>query len=250
MQAKSLFFLLVMLSFNAMSQDIKNVSLVCAEWPDYTNSDGTGVYWDIVREVYEPLGIQLTLRTVPWKRAQHMVKAKTADAYVGDYYDFVKHKIDYIYPKEHLSIEEHVSIIFKSGLKKEWDTLGIEMLSGKTVAWVRGYSYDTNFLSDISLKPLETNDYSQALKLLEHNRVDAVLDYQSNFKKSFAYNNPDYSIEPAKQGEKLFVVFSNSEKSVSLAKMFDDRIKLLREQGKISKIYAHYGLEPPLEFSN
>ena len=35
----------------------KQIHLVSEEWLDYTNADGTGVAWDVLRKVFEPAGV-------------------------------------------------------------------------------------------------------------------------------------------------------------------------------------------------
>ncbi len=46
----------------------------------YTHRDGTGAYWEVVKAVYEPLGIKVKTIVMPWKRAEVTVVNKRADA--------------------------------------------------------------------------------------------------------------------------------------------------------------------------
>jgi hypothetical protein len=62
----------------------KTIFIVTPEWDGQTNKDGTGLFFDIVRSVYEPEGIKMKFEIVPWKRAELMVisdKAALLDSY-------------------------------------------------------------------------------------------------------------------------------------------------------------------------
>ncbi len=68
------------------SNETKVIHIVCDEWAGFTNKDGTSVYWEVVKAIYEPTGIRVKTKVMPWKRANYTVLNKKADAIVGDYY--------------------------------------------------------------------------------------------------------------------------------------------------------------------
>ncbi len=55
---KLLIFSVVLFGFVLMqlcpvfADDIKTFYAVCDEWEGYTNKDGTGAYWEVVKAVY------------------------------------------------------------------------------------------------------------------------------------------------------------------------------------------------------
>ena len=53
------------------------------EWANATNKDGTGLYWDIFRAVYEPVGIKTKFIIRSYKGSVILVKKNQADAAVG-----------------------------------------------------------------------------------------------------------------------------------------------------------------------
>lgn len=59
--------------------------LVSEEWTDYTNADGSGLAWDILRRVFEPSGYKVKTRTEPYSRAVGLVQRGEADVWVGSY---------------------------------------------------------------------------------------------------------------------------------------------------------------------
>jgi polar amino acid transport system substrate-binding protein len=60
---KSVFFTVIVLLcpifFSALAGNSPTeIILASEEWANATNRDGTGLYWDIFRAVYEPVGIK------------------------------------------------------------------------------------------------------------------------------------------------------------------------------------------------
>jgi len=192
--------------------NIDSILIVCDEWKDYTNKDGTGAYWEIVKTVYEPVGIKVTTSVVPWTRVKHMVKEKKADALVGDYYYKNVNPNHYLYPKWHISVEDPVVAVFKKDKFKDWETTGIKSLAGKRVVWIRGYDFDTIFLQSTGVIKHEVTTVSQGLELIASGRDDYFFDYESSIryeaKKIGIDIDKDYEIKTAKLGSKLYVVFS------------------------------------------
>ena len=61
--------------------------LASEAWDDYTNADGSGLAWDVLREVFEPAGIKLQTRTVPYTRSVGLAQRGEVDGWVGSYRD-------------------------------------------------------------------------------------------------------------------------------------------------------------------
>ncbi len=238
--------MLIALTFSpTYAENGDSTFVVCDEWYNYTNSDGTGAYWEILKLIYEPVGIKIKTKTMPWKRVLYSVKNKIADALVGDYYQ--KNSAFYLYPNWHISVEDPVVAVFKKGIIKNWDSAGLKTLEGKKVVWIRGYDFDKTFLNGINVKKHEISTIAQGLNLIDIGRDDVFLDYKhhvQNEAKNLNINlDNDFEIKRAKCGEKLYVVFSKTEKSEELIKIFDSRMSLLAEKGRIEKIYIKWGLK-------
>ena len=52
------------------------IHVYCDDWPGFCHRDGKGVYLDVVRAIYEPLGHEVKLHMVPYKRALAVVSQK------------------------------------------------------------------------------------------------------------------------------------------------------------------------------
>ncbi len=61
------FCVLFCLAIAAIGQEpqVTTIHVVTPEWEGYTEQDGTGVYFDLVRAVYEPVGVVMTYEIVP-----------------------------------------------------------------------------------------------------------------------------------------------------------------------------------------
>ena len=52
------------------------IQVYCDDWPGFCHRDGKGVYLDVVRAIYEPLGHEVKLHMVPYKRALAVVSQR------------------------------------------------------------------------------------------------------------------------------------------------------------------------------
>lgn len=229
---------LLMVTSVSYASDNKRIKIVSQEWLGYTNSDGTGLYWEIVKAVFQPLNVPLTLEVLPWKRAKHLVRKQEASAYLGDY--FYPNADAFLYPQWHLSVEEDVIVVFARG-SLDWEEQQLSSLVNKKVAWVRGYGFEKGFLKDIPLELVEVDSAEQGMKLLKKGRVSALIDYPSSMASSELLATDAFVTEVAKKGEKLYVVFSNTESSNTLIEMFDTHMPQLIQSGELKQIYLTHG---------
>ncbi len=225
--------------------EVSSIHLVCDEWPGFTNKDGTGVYWEIIKAVYEPAGIKVITNVVPWKRAILMVYHNESDAIVGDYYSKAQSGRSYLYPNWHISVEDPIVAIFKRKTLPNWHLQGVKALDGRTLGWIRGYDYDPKGWWDVSVKHHGLSTIHSGLKMLIADRLDVLLDYASAIKDEAQKIGMDmertYELHPVKLGEKLFLKFSKTERSKTLIKIFDSRMDLMTSSHEVVRIYKKWG---------
>src|SRR5689334_2670531 len=63
------------------------IRLASEDWEDYTAADGHGLGWDVLRQVFEPAGVKLDIRTGPYLRSLGLAERGEVDACVGSYRD-------------------------------------------------------------------------------------------------------------------------------------------------------------------
>ncbi|MBN1412149.1 MAG: transporter substrate-binding domain-containing protein [Spirochaetales bacterium] len=143
------------------------IQIVTENWEDCTNEDETGLYFDILREVFTP-EYDLKITFMPYTQSVKKVQDKKADLFLGAYIGEVD-KV--IYPKWHFAADDVTVVFLKSHIKK-WN--GEKSLKGQKVAWIRGYSYD-DYL-DVKMKIYLQDKRDLAFNLLNKKRVDFFID--------------------------------------------------------------------------
>ena len=229
-----LLFLLVMIK-PALATDktttdkITEIIIVSEAWEDATNEDGTGLYWDMFRAVYEPMGITVKKEFRTYSGSIEMVKRKKADAMVASFLDEVK---EFIYPKQHFDTEDVVAMFKKD---KVWT--GAESMKGKNVGFINDYDYDEHF--DFSMIVKEFGNREAILKSLEIDRIDFWLEAEEDVEfalKKSAIDEKRYRMEVVKE-IKLYLGFVGTKRGKILADIFDRRFEKLLKSGKIQKLY-------------
>lgn len=221
--------------FGGEASKIETIHVVTPSWPDQTNEDGTGLFFDIVRGVYEPEGIKMTYEILPWKRAEVMIDRDRADAMV----DVLRNNA-VLTPKHPMNVLPQYAAFKRERIGK-WE--GVKSLDGMRVIWFRGYDYHKNpHLSGVAPKWEEVDDYASAWRMLKTDRADFYLDAFADMDKYVGNNHVDmnvYRMEPV-WNEKTYMSFSKSEKSEQLIRIYDKRIVELFDSGELEKIFEKW----------
>ncbi|MBF0203667.1 MAG: transporter substrate-binding domain-containing protein [Desulfamplus sp.] len=219
--------------------DKKSITVASEEWENATRSDGKGLYWDIIRVVFEPEGYKVVTTNKSYVGSVSMMKKKTVDAMVGAYEGELEDG-DGIYPENHFAMDV-VQAVYQKGKIMEWK--GLNSIKNSTVAWIKGYSYDDYFSEDIkkSLHIREFNERDAIFKFFLTGKLDFYIDAQSDitdfFKKNAViYQEKDF-IRQTLLELKLFIVFTNDDKGRELASIFDRRMIELLKNGQLRKLY-------------
>jgi len=216
------------------------IHVVTPEWEGYTQSDGQGVFFDLVRAVYEPIGITMTFEIVPWKRGVEMLEWQTADALLGDFFNE-----DFLFPRYPMDFDE-TSVIFKKSVIAEWK--GIQSLNGKTLAWLRGYNYQIEpEMAGLHVTWREVDSAEQGLKMLGKDRVDGYLDTTDEIEtpiETLQWDMALYQIEPLWTRD-LYLRFAKTPRSEALIAIYDQRIPELLASGELQQIFEKWEIPFP-----
>ncbi|GLQ30136.1 substrate-binding periplasmic protein [Litoribrevibacter albus] len=220
---------------NFAENSFPRVEIVCEEWKDYTNKDGSGLYWDILKAIYQPKGIELNLQTVPWKRAKRLVSTRKKDVLVAEYY---LPQSDYVFPQIHFAVEDPVVALFDPSLI-QWKK--IESLSPARLAWVRGYDFSDYLNFPIEL--IEVNNTQQGLKMLSAGRIEVLLDYEQGVKEAAKQEHMDISqfqLEQALPGKKLYLAFAKNDHTPRLIELYEQGMKSIYLSGELERLYKKW----------
>jgi len=211
-----------------------DIIMASEEWTNATNRDGTGLYWDIFRAVYEPLGIKTKFIIQSYNGSVKLVKKNRVDAAVGIYPDLIKGALFSQYP----FVKDYVLVLFKKNKQDQWN--GQESLQNKKVAWIKGYAYD-DYL-DIPVIKKEFSNRDSILRRLENDQVDFFLDTRNDMESVLNKGIVEvslYTVETVLELDR-YLVFADNQKGKKLKKIFDYRFPRLVKSGEIERLFAKW----------
>jgi len=224
---------------SSVQAESNKITFSTEAWKDATNKDGTGLYWDIFRAVYEPEGYTVETKIRTYERAVNLVKKNKVDVMVGSYIGEIE---NVIYPQNYFAVDIVQAVYLKS-TKNDWR--GLESIDGKIAGWIKGYSYDDylpeGVLGNTAINRLHNR--RTAFALLGKKQLDYFIDAKADI-SDFLNTNAGYNAEDFVRNTilelKLYVVFTDNERGKKLAGIFDERFSALLAQGEIKKLYEKY----------
>ena len=226
--------LIVLCAFTSLvqAQDVPGkVMLASEEWNDYTNKDGSGLAWDVLRQVFEPAGITLQTRSVPYTRSVGLAQRGEVDGWVGSYRD---ETTGVLYPHWNFDSDH----IYALGLAST-PTPTAATLGNYRLAWVRGYKYEEYLPNVHRFNQIERRD--GILPMLQHARADFYIDALTEAK--YVLNQAD---DPSKftlthiAELPLYIGFADNERGRALMVVFDQRMAALVKSGELKAIFEHW----------
>ena len=230
-----IFFMFCPIYFPALAGNTPaEIILASEEWANATNRDGTGLYWDIFRAVYEPVGIKTKFIIRSYKGSVSLVKKNQVDAAVGIYPEEIKGALFSKYP----FVKDYVLVLFKKNKLSQWN--GQETLKNKKIGWIKGYSYD-DYL-EVPVIKKEFNRRESILRRLDNDQLDFFMDTRNDVESVLNKGIIDvsrYTVETVLELER-YLVFANNKKGQELKKIFDHRFPQLVQSGEIEKLFAKW----------
>ena len=229
----------------AFGEDADKISTIHVVTPTFQNiahEDGTGLSFDIIRNVYEPAGITMTYEIVPWKRAATMIQSNRADAMPG-----VQAGTATLIPTHPID-SLPICAVFKKETMPTW--AGLPSLDGKRAVWMRGYDFQKNsYLQGFHVQWEEVDEFAEAWFMVERGTTDFYIETLPMIEMYIAANQVDrqpYRVEPLWQ-EKLYLSLADSEKSKTLIDIYDRRIIELLKSGELQTLFEKWNVPFPSE---
>jgi len=212
------------------------IMLASEAWDDYTNADGSGLAWDVLRQVFEPVGITLQTRIEPYTRSVGLAQRGEVDGWVGSYRDEVT---GVLYP--HWKLDSDA--IYALGLATS-PIPSVATLGEYRLAWVRGYRYEAYLPNVRRFNQIQRRD--GILPMLQHGRADFYID---------ALSETQYVLKQARDPSTfrlthiidlpLYVGFADTERGRSLRTVYDQRMAVLVKSGVLKPIFQRWNLPYP-----
>lgn len=218
-----LFFLLYLSSYFSYAQQIR---IGADEWPGFTNANGTGIYFKLLKRIYSEKDIDIRIDS--YNRVLNHFHQNNLDIAVGVYRENVRQAL---IPNWFLDTEYPITVFYDLKVTKINDVSDIKDLK---VSWKRGYHFE-QFVSDIKDIYL-VNSTKTGFELLNKNRVDAFIDYPKNIPKEYMQRLVSFELVPSRH---IYLAFQKNEQGELLAKQFDEKMNELRNSGELSKIFGN-----------
>lgn len=214
------------------------IHLASEVWEDYTAADGQGLAWDVLRKVFEPVGVKLDIRSEPYTRSVGLAQRAEVDACVGSYHEEFS---DLLYPRWNFDTDHVYALGLASNPAPTLETLGSYRL-----AWVRGYDYQS-YLPNVQ-RFNEVIRRTGILSMLTHNRADYYIDAltEINYVLSRA-RDPSLFRTTHVVELPLYLCFANTAKARMLMALFDRRMDQLVKSGELKPIFEKWKQPYPFE---
>ena len=229
---------------NINYNNVEKINIVSPELEGGANNDGSGIYFELIKLIYNPVGIIVKTSTAPFNRVNMLLTKNKIDASISFYSSEVASANGLNYyktPKRPINTER-LTAIFKNNSSK-W--IFPDSLAGKRVAWMDGYNFDKGIPVDYEYQRI--SDQLQGLKLLQRGRIDYYLDNEYDIKrtiKKYNFDEKQYTMQLILENQ-LFVAFSKKPKSNQIMDLFDCRMDELRESGELEKLYYKWDIPMP-----
>ncbi|MBU6235773.1 MAG: transporter substrate-binding domain-containing protein [Alphaproteobacteria bacterium] len=214
-------------------------------------SDKPGVFIEIAQRAFEPLGISIDYKIVPWTRAVEETREGNFTAITGASRADAP---DFIYP----DIPQGKSIMtFFAPVESSWTYNGIDSLKGISLGVIESYAYGDSidkYIADNTdnMERIQALSGDEALtnniqKLIKK-RVHAVIESRDVFNYAASQLGVTRKIRqagmlPLTEDQNLFIAFSpKNPESKRYAKILTDAMNTLKENGELNAILAKYNL--------
>ena len=235
-----------------------DASLVVAadRWCPYNcepGSDRPGYLIDVLREVFEPLGIAVHYRVMPWKRALYETERGRIDAALGA---VAGDRGNNIIGREPLGLNETVLVV-RRGQALEYRRP--KDLTGLTIGVVADYSYDSEGPLDSYLakrRAAEAGVYvvrrqeplESLLAMLTSDRIDVFP--ENRYVVVHALSRLGYAdhVKLLETGvaDSVYIAFTPDERGRRHLELLDRGVRQLRASGRLRAIMARYGIHQDL----
>lgn len=216
------------------------INVAAGHWRNYTNIDGSGAYWELVRRIFNPVTTALQLNANTLQRATAGLEEQRFDIVIGNYAD---HKLNNaIASRLHFDYDRPLYLFAQNE-----EALNAIMQGDfeRLICQVAGYSYE-RFLPE-TLNYYYTNSTSDCFTLLGLNRLAGVISYYENIPDQFASSYPSIKIHDSLP---IHAIFQDTPRGTKLRDWFDKRLAELVRSGEISEFYSNDDLNRSTYYLN
>ncbi|WP_167730356.1 transporter substrate-binding domain-containing protein [Terasakiella sp. SH-1] len=236
-------FLVCGLSFllclkNADAANGASLLLVNDDYPPFNSptmaQEGLGT--GIVRMALGRSGYRLKTDYYPWKRALSMAEKAEADGIIGAWYKKDREKY-FLYSKPYMA--NNLKLLTRS----------VFLPKGFTVGLIRGYGYNAATLKRFEKRIVYVSHLAQGIKMLEHGRVDAILEDElvlqhylnrniSHWKRIYVLHKEVIESKPLH-----LMIRAGHPDGAAIIADFNQALRELQNNGQIKSLFEQLGYE-------
>ena len=233
-------------SETAVAKDLEKLRVATFVWPQRTDTDGTGAYFDVLRHIYQPHELSLDITYGSIQDALGSLYRNETDIMLVEWHPDIlrtdpkiKHEL-ILAPKFPMDTEQVVAVSH-SARSLPWQ----RVLSGRShhLAWIADYNYHY-FLNVRDHPRTLVKSTMQGLKLVQRGRIDTYLDDISDVEialNSEAFIDTEFSMEVVKE-RNLYPLFNHPSHQRGLMKMYNQGMQRMLENGTLKDIFEHHNL--------
>ena len=213
------------------------IKVIAPEWPNWTNSDGSGFYFELIRAVYEDSHRKLLFDNANFMRSKVSAQNGDSDIVVGV---FAKHHKDANLITPFYPIDNETFVI-ASKKAHRWQSL--QDLNHQRLIIPRGY----RVADDLPFKftPVYVDSDLQGLKMLLANRERYLLTTEEEITihlNTFKHTLDNFYIQEVIVSY-IYLGFTNNTKGQTLADTYDQRLPQLIKEGAVESLYHKWQLK-------
>lgn len=231
---------------------VETMVVAADRWCPYNcepDSEEPGYLIDVLREIFEPRGVTVEYRVMPWKRAVFETELGRIDGALGA---VAGDRGRNLIGEEGLGTNATVIVVRRG---EAFEYTGPDSLNGRTIGIVADYSYDSGGGLDRYLRQrravgdalyvVRQDDPLRSLfAMLARGRIDAFP--ENRYVARYAMGNMELldsvSLVETGQGDAVYVAFSPNDRGRRFVGQLDAGIRRLRASGRLAEIMASYGI--------
>lgn len=203
----------------------KELTIGVPEWQGYTNADGSGIYFDLIRSTFPDDSFNIKIDS--YNRTLANFHKNKLDIVVGVFREDIQQGI---FPHWFLDTEAPTTAFYDP---QQTQLTHLSDLEDLTVSWLRGYKFN-NFIPYVT-SPYLVNTLATGFELVAKNRVNVFIDYPYNVPEKYQQKLSQLEVVPSRH---VYLVFKNDSSGQQLANQYDKMMLTLRDSGALADIFT------------
>jgi len=218
-------FIILLLIIFCFKLHTKELTIGVPEWQGYTNADGSGVYFDLLRKAYPDDTFNIKIDS--YNRTLANFHNNKLDIVIGVFREDIQQGI---FPHWFLDTEAPITAFYNP---EKTQLTHLSDLEDLTVSWIRGYKFN-HFIPYVA-NPYLVNKISTGFELVTKNRVNVFIDYPYNVPQKYQQDLASLEVMPSRH---IYLAFQRNASGSNLAEQYDKMMPELRDSGVLADIFS------------